>query len=460
MAEVPAFAEFQIIGIRKNSNLSVKFSDNTLILVGENGSGKTTFLRILFYFLSGRWSNLAQFDFTSIIATINGEEYRVHRDDVAGLTSFFLDRNFLSRLPPSQRRRITELIELDRYAEAESLALNYGTHLGIGTPSRQTELFRARDEKAEKLIKIQERVAGALQSQILYLPTYRRIERELSSIIQGYDAEEPRRSAGVSRQQEDASDYVELVEFGMNDVKKSINRVLEDIRSFQLAEATRLNLSYLGDVLSQSYKSVDRHEIEMASDESIDEILNRIGNTILDVTNKAKLREVIKSAKNTSNIPSEHEQIIYHYFSKLIRFQRELQLRENAISAFCDLCSTYIIDKIFTFSTSEFTFIIKSKTSGSEVALSDLSSGEKQIVSLFSHLYLSGRDRFFVLIDEPELSLSVPWQRRFLIDIRKASFCSGLVAVTHSPFIYDNDLRKNTHALGEFVRGPDWGNIQ
>src|SRR5208337_1482539 len=69
------------------------------------------------------------------------------------------------------------------------------------------------------------------------------------------------------------------------------------------------------------------------------------------------------------------------------------------------------------------------------------------------HLYLSGRDRFFVLIDEPELSLSVPWQRRFLLDIRKASFCAGLVAATHLPFIYDNELRKNTHAVGEFVRG-------
>src|SRR5271170_3642807 len=67
-----------------------------------------------------------------------------------------------------------------------------------------------------------------------------------------------------------------------------------------------------------------------------------------------------------------------------------------------------------------------------EIKLSHLSSGEKQIVSLFSHLYLSGGDQYFVLIDEPELSLSVPWQRRFLVDIRSASFCVGLVAVTHS----------------------------
>jgi predicted ATPase len=64
---------------------------------------------------------------------------------------------------------------------------------------------------------------------------------------------------------------------------------------------------------------------------------------------------------------------------------------------------------------------------------------------------LSGKEKFFVLIDEPELSLSVPWQRRFLKDIRNGGFCSGLIAVTHSPFIYDNDLKPYAHSLGEFI---------
>jgi predicted ATPase len=92
------------------------------------------------------------------------------------------------------------------------------------------------------------------------------------------------------------------------------------------------------------------------------------------------------------------------------------------------------------------------KKEGSKIDLRELSSGEKQIVSLFSHLYLSGNKRFFVLIDEPELSLSVPWQRRFLIDVINGEFCAGLVAVTHSPFIYDNQLKKYAHSIGEFIQ--------
>ena len=84
------------------------------------------------------------------------------------------------------------------------------------------------------------------------------------------------------------------------------------------------------------------------------------------------------------------------------------------------------------------------------IELKHLSSGEKQIVSLFGHIYLSEIKQFFVLIDEPELSLSVPWQKEFLVDIRNGGFCSGLFAVTHSPFIYDNELREYARGLGEF----------
>jgi predicted ATPase len=83
--------------------------------------------------------------------------------------------------------------------------------------------------------------------------------------------------------------------------------------------------------------------------------------------------------------------------------------------------------------------------------MKDLSSGEKQIISLFSHIYLSGAPGYIVIIDEPELSLSVPWQKRFLPDILDTSRCNGLIAVTHSPFIYDNKLDIYAHSIDEYI---------
>jgi predicted ATPase len=59
---------------------------------------------------------------------------------------------------------------------------------------------------------------------------------------------------------------------------------------------------------------------------------------------------------------------------------------------------------------------------------------------LFSHLYLRGHGIVLVIIDEPELSLSVTWQQQLLPDILETGKCGFLAAVTHSPFIFDNAL--------------------
>ena len=101
-----------------------------------------------------------------------------------------------------------------------------------------------------------------------------------------------------------------------------------------------------------------------------------------------------------------------------------------------------------------FEISIKQMTKGKPpqtILMRMLSSGEKQIVSLFSHIYFSGQSGYFVVIDEPELSLSVPWQKRFLPDIIATDKCEGLIAVTHSPFIFENQLDPFTHSIEEFA---------
>jgi len=319
----------------------------------------------------------------------------------------------------------------------------------------QFDLFSVMSEESgSNLPERLEIVTKSISSQIVYLPTYRRIEQELDQIFVGVDPDDFKKGKRrIISQKEDGTAYFELVEFGMRDVQEAVNKTLDQLKEFERKSLNELTLRYLGDVVNRSYENTAMAQISDISEGTIHSVLERIHENILNKTEKRHLFEVISSAKTSSN-PKEHEKIIYHYFAKLLSFQEELQKKETQMASFCSLCNEYMSNKQFVYDSASFTLkVVINSESGNDsvIELADLSSGEKQIVSLFSHLYLSQRGSFFVIIDEPELSLSVPWQRRFLADIWKGEYCSGLVAATHSPFIYENDLKPFTYSLGEFI---------
>lgn len=105
---------------------------------------------------------------------------------------------------------------------------------------------------------------------------------------------------------------------------------------------------------------------------------------------------------------------------------------------------------------------------GKELNFNVFSSGEKQIVSLFAKLYLLPikeldwsndnkiieslpNKKFWIIFDEPELSLSVEWQKRILPDILESNRCEFLFVTTHSPFIFKNDLRFQTSDIRNYI---------
>ena len=87
-----------------------------------------------------------------------------------------------------------------------------------------------------------------------------------------------------------------------------------------------------------------------------------------------------------------------------------------------------------------------------KIRLKNLSSGEKQIISLFAKLYLSNNEDNIILFDEPELSLSIIWQSKLIPDIVKSTKCSFLIVITHSPFIFDNEYREFAMDIKRFIK--------
>ena len=84
---------------------------------------------------------------------------------------------------------------------------------------------------------------------------------------------------------------------------------------------------------------------------------------------------------------------------------------------------------------------------GLKIDFDDLSSGEKQIVSIFSKVYLDVTSQCIFIIDEPEISLSIKWQKEFLKDIYDSGRVALLIATTHSPFIFKNEYMEYVKEL-------------
>lgn len=461
MSDVPTISKIKVAKLHGVKTIEARLVDNTMIIVGENGSGKTTFLRILYYVLSGKWGSLIPFNFEYVEITVNN---RVHRMDYKTLQQGVqsADRAFLATLPPSMRRNLMNVLmrhgsESASLAELERLSHQYGIPLQILL--NELESYDENPRGAKK--KLQDLVASLreeINAQVLYLPTYRRIERELGNIFEGIEMPEHRKPGHRMRNIPKAPQFIELVEFGMEDVNSAIKEAIAAVERQYRQKLTTLTFQNLGDIIDARHSSIDYREIASVSPDVVDSIVGRIPENILNYEQKTHLRRVINSARQT--VPEdEGSRIICSYFINLLHFQKNVEELERPITTFCELCSDYIRDKRFVYDRAQFAFRIEPVDSsqlheskaGDGVKLGDLSSGEKQVVSLFSHLYLSGMTKYFVIVDEPELSLSVPWQRRFLVDIRNGGYCQGLIAVTHSPFIYDNELQPYAHSMSELI---------
>ena len=98
--------------------------------------------------------------------------------------------------------------------------------------------------------------------------------------------------------------------------------------------------------------------------------------------------------------------------------------------------------------------IVDKNNEEKKIKLTQLSSGEKQEIVLFYELIFETKSDLFLLIDEPEISLHIAWQKKFLDDMLMVAENNTLkvMVATHSPQIIGNhwDIQID---LGELYKG-------
>ena len=99
------------------------------------------------------------------------------------------------------------------------------------------------------------------------------------------------------------------------------------------------------------------------------------------------------------------------------------------------------VNKRFLFNTLEINqesgFLFRGSDSDEVLSPQELSSGEQHQLVLMYDLLMKARERTLVLIDEPEISLHVAWQKAFLNDLVRIAQLGNLrfIVATHSPQI-------------------------
>jgi hypothetical protein len=288
----------------------------------------------------------------------------------------------------------------------------------------------------------------------LYLPTYRRIELEFGRMFEQIPGDVRRVYAAeldASRIGQSTDFIVELVRFGMEDISNTISSFEQQTRQYASNRFNRMMTSYLKEMANAKSLSV-RDLRDLNIDQSlVATVLSRIEEGLLSEAEKNQITDIIVelSSGHAPGNPPFNKKWLAQFFVRLLEVHRDIVSRETPISSLVASLSKYFLPKKVSYDIENYHFSIKGPDDA-ELSMADLSSGEKQLLSILAYLSFSSQQSVNVFIDEPELSLSVPWQSDFLPDIVNTPTCNQLFAVTHSPFIYENRLGRTVVDFVEF----------
>jgi predicted ATP-binding protein involved in virulence len=373
-------------------DIKIPIVDNKLIIVAENGAGKTTLLRLMYIFLSKQWNKLIEYDFERISVVIDQKYYEFLKTD--------LDETVIPKVVIEEA-----VLDFPIYEDfIRSQLSQYSVQNLLKDNFLISELETQNDVPISMIYSIVERLSSRefdsqrfdWQINILYLPTYRRIERNFEDLYADLD----KRLAQYIRQ-----------------LFPQIQKQIEDekLTSEQLYSETEVDISNIFENLWRE-RDYERWNNDLSKPFSME--LIEFG------MDDVQFRFSEALSKNIEN--------------------------RDLIEMYLKICNTYLGDyKEIVLTQSGKYFLIKSKQTEETLPLSVLSSGEKQIMSLFSY-FLNQPSTVFIIIDEPELSLSITWQERLIDDILSFDV-NGIIAATHSPFIVTNTLKSITHGLNEFI---------
>lgn len=460
---------FCIRGLFGKKDVELHFKKNVQIYIGENGLGKTTVLNLLYYVISQKFKEMLKVNFAAVEVKIHSRTFKFTKTQIQGYVERDIDdyrrtpvfRHLKKILSPRDINALRKTVDDSAKASVTKMTevrdyLILIKHNVINVPS--IDIYKAVvDLIAEnsKTAEINDYVNTINKDEfrLLYFPTYRRIEIDKEylkkTLLQEKEQEtnyffwdEP----NVDDEMKGISKLSRYIHMGMDDFVERKDKLLSLISDISRKKLDALSVDIIKKEIQGYPKGM---KIPKEDVNTITTLLSReqvgLGNY-----DKSRVMKMIE----TGSIYDDKNKVMLYVLCQLLDIYKSYSTYDKGMKRFVEVCNHYLFDKKLIYDEVALKLYIKfdDEKEPSNISFDLLSSGEKQIISMMSEIYLEPEKDFMFLIDEPELSLSIFWQKRLIPDIMSSGKCKLLFAVTHSPYIFDNEYDPCAIGMNEFMR--------
>ncbi|WP_092252749.1 AAA family ATPase [Pseudomonas sp. NFACC13-1] len=397
----------------------VHFSkDSASVIYGDNGCGKTTFLKLIYALL-----NKDSLAFRKEGVTSAEVDFRV---DGGQLQTVSVVRVSLDEDVDNGAQDAPEIAydwsELSESLLSASSSLSLGVERGVTTLASRIEVsdviryMQSSNMREISRFRTQEFAEGL----VLHLRKYQSVRQ---------------RNSRDDFELDDQHVYLQNVK--MSNIE---NLLLERYRVARNIATTKIQnalFDTLAVAIEQSQQGVS--SFKAMPDNFGDLVLKskeRIIEALKDGTEnkfKSHVISVLEGFKKKEDVPNLTQnrilcQLIINMISEL---QIEKQLL-SAINVLVDTFNDFLIDgKELKITKDELAI----EVGGSHHPIDVLSSGERHILTFLALIVVTGRNKDFIIIDEPEISLNMKWQRSLLELLKRIAPDTQIIVASHSPAI-------------------------
>lgn len=232
----------------------------------------------------------------------------------------------------------------------------------------------------------------------------------------------------------------------INDIIVSKYYQKEQIKDIN-AVASKYFIDIIGDKIEQIQDETQYEEIEKFYKENYEDIIKYIEPVIVENSIFDKPFDYLAGKLPEYVVYDQTDTAFKDFYYDNI--EKIKQLHSKEITQIKQLLEMFLFNKTIEITNKRLKIL---NQNGKAVDINLLSSGEKKIIILIAISIF--KDDYSLIIDEPELSLSIVWQSWLLNAILNKTKNRKVIIATHSPYIVEDEkLQKYVHPLYIDING-------